>query len=98
MLSTSDELKKLHAAHHVPLGFKVVAFVLICYGFAGTQDYNIAKAAEQEYRAAVKAKRAQDQPARIWSKRCEAQGKRVLATQADGGKWKIRCVNTNLKI
>src|SRR3990167_4911063 len=71
--------------------FAVVVFIL-AYGIAGTVDYNDAKAQEREYLAAKKAKRSQDQPARIWSKRCQREGKRILAVQSDGGRWKISCV------
>lgn len=64
-----------------------ITFFLGCYLFVGTQDYTIAKAAEQE-----KQVKSAVHEARIHSRRCEKQGKDVLAVKSDKGPWQIRCI------
>ena len=34
----------------------------------------------------------------IYSKKCEAQGKQILAVRADNGKWKVHCVNATVRM
>ncbi len=71
--------------------------LVLAFARAGEEDYQMKKAAEKEYAQAKAKKQARPEPAVIWSQRCERQGKRVLATQADGGIWKIKCVDANVK-
>lgn len=68
-------------------------FVLVAYLFVGTQDYQIAKAAEEEKKV-VSAERE----ARIWSQKCSKRGLQVYATQADGGKWVVRCAKATAMV
>ncbi len=79
----------------------VFAFVVIVcgLGLVGNMDYADAldRDSERKARAAARAKQADPLPARIWSKKCERAGKQIIATQADGGRWIVRCVNTNVK-
>ena len=55
-----------------------------CYLLAGTMDYNDKASAAQEQKYLNQG--------RIWSKKCEKQGKDVIATKADNGKWKVACI------
>lgn len=73
-----------------------LVFIVAVYALAGTMDYNDRTAAATE-RAEPPSGRAAPsmERARIWSQRCIKQGKQVFATQADGGKWVIRCVNAS---
>lgn len=76
------------------------AVVIVCgYGLVGTLDYQIAVADENERRARAKptGKLLTESEARLWSKRCMALGKQIFATQADGGRWKIQCVNAEVR-
>lgn len=66
--------------------------IIVGVGFTHTMAYTDELALEQERKAAQKKREAQPFPAPIWSQKCERQGKRVLAVQADGGRWEIRCV------
>lgn len=66
-----------------------LAFVVGAYALVGTIDYRVATAIAAE-RKAVQTSR-QD-PARLWSKKCERQQLDAVISQADGGKRVIHCV------
>ena len=76
--------------------FALVVLV-VAYGFVGTLDYQIAVADENERRERARpaGKLLTEREARLWSKRCLEQGKQIFATQADGGRWKVQCVNAS---
>ena len=67
-----------------------IAYLIAAYLIVGTLDYN------QQVAAAQEAKAERDQ-ARIWSKKCAKQGLQIFATQKDGGKWEIRCVDGRVR-
>jgi hypothetical protein len=84
-------------------GGRLLAFaiVVICMGSAVVGNFDYADALEQQaQRAYVRIERqvAADrmirdtEATRIWSKRCERQGKDVLALRSDTKPWVIRCV------
>ena len=75
--------------------WKALAFVFACMLAVQSIDYHVARAGAAE--KAETARRAEANRARIWSKRCERQGKQILATKADGEGWKIKCVNANIR-
>jgi hypothetical protein len=74
-----------------------LVIVLGLYVLVGTLDFNDKLAAATE-RAQRAPKTATQNEARLWSKKCERRGKQILATQADGGKWVLKCVNADLKV
>jgi len=47
--------------------------------------------------ANAKPRLAEPMPAPIWSKRCERDGKTMMAHQADGGPWVIHCTGKALR-
>ena len=71
-----------------------MAFILGAFAAAGTMEFNDRLAAAEERIA----KPTAHGEARIWSRKCERQGKRVFATQADGGRWRITCVKAEVKL
>lgn len=71
---------------------------VLTLGAVGNSDYADALDTwAEEKLARVERARGQER-GRIWSAKCERQGKRVLAMQADGGKWLVRCVRADLKV
>lgn len=72
-------------------------FIICAMGWVGNEDYWTQKAIEQEYVQLADKKQAMEHPARIYSRKCERQNKRIYATQADGGNWKIRCVDATVR-
>jgi len=92
-----NDLTRLAVAREKELSTRALWFIVVMlvlsFGLVGTLDYNDAKAVEQEYVTAKKSRQSREQPARMWSKKCERQGKRIFATQADGKAWIIKCVD-----
>jgi len=73
-------------------------FLVVAYGFVGTLDYQIAVAdANERLERRPAGKLLTEREARLWSKRCMEQGKQIFATQADGGRWKVQCVNAEVR-
>lgn len=69
-----------------------VALIVLAYAKTGTESYADALDAESRAKTERVARAKRADPARIWSQRCERQGKDVFATRADGKPWEIRCV------
>jgi len=66
-----------------------LALLLVCgFGLVGNMDYSDAKLIEAEKKMG----------APIYSKKCERQGKQILATRADNGTWQVHCVNATVKL
>ena len=64
----------------------------VCFGL-GVLVRDVAQDYRDIQAVAKKPRQAQVEPAPLWSKRCEAQDKRIFATQADGKRWRIKCVD-----
>ena len=75
----------------------VLAFLVSAYLMVGTLQYDIEKQIEADYKEIRAKKQAQPDPGRMWSKKCLRADKQFVATQADGGKWKLTCVNAGVK-
>ena len=65
--------------------------VFLALGVVGNLDY------EDALNRWTEEKNTRADRARIWSKKCAMKGKHILATQADGGKWVVQCVNAGVK-
>ena len=65
--------------------------VFLALGVVGNLDY------EEALNRWTEEKNTRADRAKIWSKKCALKGKRILATQADGGKWVVQCVNAGVK-
>lgn len=66
--------------------FTYCLLVLFCaLGMAGKMEADI----EQEIA---------NERAPIYSKKCERQGKQILASRADNGPWKVDCVNSAVRM
>ena len=63
-------------------------FIFCCYLYASNEDYKIQAAA---------AKEAKGDPARIWSRKCQREGKQIFASKSDKGPWVIKCVDGRVR-
>ena len=68
----------------------LVAFLTL--GAGGNSDYADAVDRWAEEKIARVERQSGMNRARIWSQKCERQGKRIIAKQSDGGKWIVHCV------
>lgn len=65
--------------------FASLSFALGALARDVAQDWRDMKA------EAAAPRKAQTEPAPIWSKNCQKASGFLFASQADGGKWKVRC-------
>ena len=70
----------------------VVVFLCLAAVHNGNQTYLEAVDLWTEEKLARAERTTREPRARIWSKKCERQGKDSLATQADKEPWKVRCI------
>lgn len=69
----------------------VVAALVLAAADHGNATYSAAYDTWTEQKIA-RVERARAEPRiRIWSKKCERQGRAVIATRADNGPWHVRC-------
>ncbi len=76
----------------LPQSILVAMFVVTCMVAPGEIERMVAPAKVQLPRGAEAGQ------APIWSKRCAAQGKTMVAHQADGGPWIVHCAGKTIRL
>ena len=97
----NEDLKHYRAKRNAWDFIAAAVLAVIFVGIVGPMDYaeDLDREAEIKLmRAELEALRHQEprELARIWSARCERLRKQMIATQADGGQWRVRCVDADL--
>lgn len=69
-------------------GWFIALVLFLALGIVGNMDYRDAKLIEAEKKMG----------APIYSKRCERQGKQILAVRSDAGEWTVHCVDATVKL